>query len=350
MRVQAQKCCRVTKAPQTARTAAAADWTLLPDDITREIFARPRPSEPLYLFRVSHLCKDWLRALTDPDFLRLLHDRCVTPLLLGFLHGLDEDLFLRSHGRALFLLTKVRGHGGFNLLMWDPISGDRHLVPVPPEASRGHYPGAALVCALPGCNGCHFQVAFVANPPDCDDQDDEQMVNEAFMYSSETELWIKLNPSPDWSEAWSESFGPDCVQHDLPNTTVDDGDKGIEGEGKALELAQQLFNSGSNSIERMDFVNAVHCLSQSLDIRVGHYGKLATECATTYYIYGCALLYKARQSTDCIANVHKETATDESVKNKEYDENSNASGTNAEDAPSLEKVKSNEGRKSNEKM
>jgi hypothetical protein len=79
-----------------------------------------------------------------------------------------------------------------------------------------------------------------------------------------------------------------------------------------------------------------------LSPRVGHYGKLATECATTYYNYGCALLYKAREVTDHTRNVHKETANEESGKSEDYDENSKTSATNVEDAP-LEKVNSDEG-------
>uniref|UniRef100_A0ACD5VDA2 Uncharacterized protein n=1 Tax=Avena sativa TaxID=4498 RepID=A0ACD5VDA2_AVESA len=431
--------------------AAERDWTLLPDDITRDIFARLRPSDPLYLFRVSYLCKVWRRALTDPHFLHLLHERHVAPLPLGFLHDeRDAPTFVRTinwpfspadvperrhwkvldcrHGRALFLSMAVAEHGGFDLLVWDPISGDRRRVPVPPEASRGEYPGAALVCAAPGCNhrptcnGGHFQVAFVANPPllfDVDDPDVEEMVTRGFIYSSEMDSWIEVNSIPDLSEAfgrrtsvlvghsvylmsddliilkfdlagstlsvipspdigdspdedriilmvtedgglgvaealdgflylWSreitagnvgtwektrsldpcdlclsasgfdligfaegantifmklsdggiftfelsseqgrtvlkdaEDFycvfpvvsfyathnvlqGPGGVQHNLPNANVDDGDEGIVGEEKALELAQQQFNTGSNYIEQMDVVNTVHCLRQSL--------------------------------------------------------------------------------------
>jgi hypothetical protein len=439
--------------------AAVRDWTLLPDDITRDIFARLRPSEPLYLFQVSHLCKGWLRALTDPDFPRRLHEREVTPMPLGFLHDNDKPVpvFVRTidwpfspadvpercdwkvldyrHGRALFLSTdKVVGHGGFDLLVWDPISGDRRRVPVPPEASRGYYPGAALVCAAPGCNhrpGCNggdFRVAFVSDPPfyfygDEPNDDGGEAVMPGFIYSSEMDSWTKVNPildqyelfgrrtsvlvghsvyimsdgliifefdlaggrlsvipSPDIGKsletldvetiilmvtedgrlgmaqgldgflylwAWEttgssvgtwvktrslnscdlclsggsfESFdfigfaeganlifmrlpdgiftfelssgnvrpvlgeienvfeeieycvfpvvsfyathkvlqGPGGVQHNLPNS--------IEGT-EALELAKQLFNTGSDFIEQMDFVNAVQCLSQSLDIR-----------------------------------------------------------------------------------
>lgn len=37
-----------------------------------------------------------------------------------------------------------------------------------------------------------------------------------------------------------------------------------------------------------------------MNCRVWHFGDLAPECATTYYKYGCALLYKAQEEVDPI--------------------------------------------------
>ncbi|KAJ0981752.1 hypothetical protein J5N97_010007 [Dioscorea zingiberensis] len=62
-----------------------------------------------------------------------------------------------------------------------------------------------------------------------------------------------------------------------------------------LELAAELFDKGSKAIEDGDFVEAVDCLSRALEIRVAHYGELAPECASAYYKYGCALLFKAQE-------------------------------------------------------
>jgi len=38
---------------------------------------------------------------------------------------------------------------------------------------------------------------------------------------------------------------------------------------------------------------------------VSHYGELAPECVHTYYKYGCALLYKAQEEADPLADVPK---------------------------------------------
>lgn len=43
----------------------------------------------------------------------------------------------------------------------------------------------------------------------------------------------------------------------------------------------------------------------SLLIRVARYGELALECVTSYYKYGCALLYKAQEEADPLATVPK---------------------------------------------
>ncbi|KAM0924591.1 hypothetical protein ACQ4PT_004575 [Festuca glaucescens] len=188
--------------------AACRDWPLLPDDITRDIFARIQPDDPLYFFRVSHLCKDWRRALSDPDFARRLHERNAAPLLFGFLHDRDDDehlpTFFRTlaspfspkdvpdrrdwrvldyrHGRALFISKRDGELGRKELLIWDPMTGLQRRVPVVPQASQSSYPGAAVVCAAPGCNhrpGCNggeFQVAllFSDDDPQLDDEADEE--------------------------------------------------------------------------------------------------------------------------------------------------------------------------------
>ncbi|KAM0881296.1 hypothetical protein ACQ4PT_033036 [Festuca glaucescens] len=179
--------------------AAVPDWGRLPDDITREIFARVRPNEPLYIFQVAHLCKAWLRALSDPDFGRLLRERNVAPLPVGFLHDLKDDdgeglpTFVPTitsaffpnnvpdrrgwrvmdyrHGRGLFISTRDGDLGRKELLIWDSITGVQRRVPVAPQASKSYYPGAAVVCAVPGCNhhpvcnGGDFKVALLFSDP-----------------------------------------------------------------------------------------------------------------------------------------------------------------------------------------
>ena len=83
-----------------------------------------------------------------------------------------------------------------------------------------------------------------------------------------------------------------------------------------------------------------------LPTRTAHYGELAPECASTYFKYGCALLYKAQEETDPLGNVPKSEPNEESVKSttaKADSECSKASGSNAEDAVSSEKVGAEEG-------
>ncbi|TKW30253.1 hypothetical protein SEVIR_2G023100v4 [Setaria viridis] len=125
-----------------------------------------------------------------------------------------------------------------------------------------------------------------------------------------------------------------------------------EEEPKTLERAQELFDRGSKAIEDEDFVDAVDCLSRALEIRTAHYGELAPECASTYFKYGCALLYKAQEETDPLGNVPKSEPNEESVKSttaKADSECSKASGSNAEDAVSSGKVGAEEGESSNGK-
>jgi nuclear autoantigenic sperm protein len=67
---------------------------------------------------------------------------------------------------------------------------------------------------------------------------------------------------------------------------------------KTLEDAEALFQKGCDALKADDLVEAVDSLSRALEIRVAHFGELAPECTTTYYKYGCALLYKAQDEAD----------------------------------------------------
>ncbi|NP_001266549.2 TPR domain containing protein [Zea mays] len=125
-----------------------------------------------------------------------------------------------------------------------------------------------------------------------------------------------------------------------------------EDEPQTLERAQELFDRGSKAIEDEDFVDAVDCLSRALEIRASHYGELAPECASTYFKYGCALLYKAQEESDVLGNVPKSLPNEDSVKStatKDDSGTSKVSGTDAEDAASSEKVDAEEGHNSNGK-
>lgn len=80
--------------------------------------------------------------------------------------------------------------------------------------------------------------------------------------------------------------------------------------------------------------------------RTSHYGQLALECASTYFKYGCALLYKAQEETDPLGNVPKSAPNAESVKStasKDDSGTSKVSATSVEDAVSSEKPDAQEG-------
>lgn len=139
----------------------------------------------------------------------------------------------------------------------------------------------------------------------------------------------------------------------LPNPSEEEkAEVEEEGEGeKTLERAEELFAKGSKAIEEGDFVEAVDCLSRALEIRVERFGELAPECASTYYKYGCALLYKSQEETDPLGNVPKSAPNEDSAKSttNEGSGNSKASSSNIKDAPSSDKDGLEEGQNSNEK-
>uniref|UniRef100_A0A453BP12 Tetratricopeptide SHNi-TPR domain-containing protein n=1 Tax=Aegilops tauschii subsp. strangulata TaxID=200361 RepID=A0A453BP12_AEGTS len=128
----------------------------------------------------------------------------------------------------------------------------------------------------------------------------------------------------------------------LPNPSEEEagGEEKEWGEEKTLERAEELFDKGSKAIEEGDFVVAVDRLSRALEIRVERYGELASECASTYYKYGCALLYKSQEETDPLGNVPKSAPDEEPAKsttNKDSG-NSKASSSNVkDDDPSSDK-------------
>jgi HAT1-interacting factor 1 len=81
-------------------------------------------------------------------------------------------------------------------------------------------------------------------------------------------------------------------------------------------------------------------------IRVAHHGELAPECVSTYFKYGCALLYKAQDEADPLGNVPKSSSNKESMKsttNKDDSGSSKTPGSNTEDAPSTDKADAEEG-------
>lgn len=130
---------------------------------------------------------------------------------------------------------------------------------------------------------------------------------------------------------------------------VGEGSNGAEEGGVTGTLAEadELFEKGSKAIEDGDYNEAVDCLSRALEIRATHHGELAKECASAYYKYGCALLYKAQEETDPLGNMPDKSANAEKGKSGIVIDRSNSSksveSSTADDAPSEEQNKAAEG-------
>ncbi|RYQ80466.1 hypothetical protein Ahy_Scaffold1g106863 isoform D [Arachis hypogaea] len=73
----------------------------------------------------------------------------------------------------------------------------------------------------------------------------------------------------------------------------------------AGEASDELMEKGNTAMKENDFGEAADNFSRALEIRVSRYGELAPECVHTYYKYGCALLYKAQEEADPLADVPK---------------------------------------------
>ncbi|CAN6181449.1 unnamed protein product [Urochloa humidicola] len=177
----------------------------LVDELLGEILLRIPPEEPAHLVRAALVSKPWLRVVSDPAFRRGYRERHRRPPLLGFVHNqFDKGSIPRfvstiaspcsspalgcstwwaldsRHGRVL-----IHRFGPFDLVVWDPITGDQQHLPLP------HYPHAyctgAVLCAKAGCDhldctGGPFVVVFVGS-------DDEEGGTWASVYSSETPGW-----------------------------------------------------------------------------------------------------------------------------------------------------------------
>ncbi|KAJ1287605.1 hypothetical protein BS78_02G022800 [Paspalum vaginatum] len=159
---------------------------VLMDELVGEILLRVPPDQPKHLFRAALVCKPWLRILCDAAFLRRYRAFHCAPPLLGYLSAtcftsttsLPDFLHPRCrsdgrrtrtlpidsrHGRVL--LYVLRDDKSMDYLIWDPVTGDRHVVPVPDACCL--LEAAAVLCAAHGCAhlDCHggpFRVVLVA--------------------------------------------------------------------------------------------------------------------------------------------------------------------------------------------
>lgn len=155
----------------------------IPDELSEEILLRLPPGDPSCLVRASAVCKRWRRIVSQPNFLRRLHELHGTPPpLLGFFHSDYSKRFAARvdygpstkfvpttpsafslsipnsrkwyalnyrHGRLLFC-SKVTQEG-HDFLVWEPITGHQRILPVP-GAPKNYVMDAAVVCAADGCD------------------------------------------------------------------------------------------------------------------------------------------------------------------------------------------------------
>ncbi|KAK7367480.1 hypothetical protein VNO80_09492 [Phaseolus coccineus] len=107
------------------------------------------------------------------------------------------------------------------------------------------------------------------------------------------------------SENDKSGISVDAVTAQGVEESVSNAEASVSDPQKSLELANDLMEKGNQAIKENDFGEAADNFSRALEIRVSHYGELAPECVHTYYKYGCALLYKAQEEADPLADVPK---------------------------------------------
>ncbi|RCV09332.1 hypothetical protein SETIT_2G019000v2 [Setaria italica] len=164
----------------------------LMEELIEEILLRTPPDEPAYLMRATLVCKAWRIILFNRGFLRRYREFHKTPPLLGYLFYYNTSIVPQfvpislastfsppeayddrtcldyRHGRAIYIYARR------SYIIWDPITGDKHLIMVPATyhhsyytiMERGYYCTATVLCAVDGCDhlNCHggpFHVIFV---------------------------------------------------------------------------------------------------------------------------------------------------------------------------------------------
>ncbi|XP_028763980.1 nuclear autoantigenic sperm protein isoform X2 [Neltuma alba] len=124
------------------------------------------------------------------------------------------------------------------------------------------------------------------------------------------------------------------TNHNAAETSASASDVDCE---RSLEHADELLQQGYKAMKENDFSEAAENFSRALEIRVAKFGELAPECVHTYYKYGCALLYKAQEEADPLADVPKKegesqegSTKDGSVKNSAAESSTTSISSNAE--------------------
>ncbi|VAI42299.1 unnamed protein product [Triticum turgidum subsp. durum] len=199
--------------PHNHRRRRSSAAPLEGEDLLSEILVR-LPPLPSSLPRAFLVCERWRGIVSDARFLRRfrLHHRRNPPLLGCFVQGISPIRFEPTleapnrvpearfsfpidaahtyvilgcrHGLMLIFLWRRN-----QLLVWDPVTGDRHHLDVPPgfDNEETRIKGAVL---RPAGVAHHFQVVLVGNS-------DIQLTQAvASVYTSETGLWSNLLSAP----------------------------------------------------------------------------------------------------------------------------------------------------------
>jgi hypothetical protein len=214
------------------------------DDLLIEILLRlpPRPSS---LPRASFVCKRWRRIVADPQFLRRFRDYHREPPIIGvffkFDPELDESPFrsilnppdlipperfsprldgtdggggiwsFRScrHGRVVFTSRNRVGMCCRQVLVWDPVTGDRRFIGSPPQLEHDwskYHVQADVLCVAAGkghvhgaCHSSPFKVVLVCG---------NNHAARACVYSSETNSWGNLI---SWGNNLFWTFAPASI-------------------------------------------------------------------------------------------------------------------------------------------
>ncbi|TVU40884.1 hypothetical protein EJB05_14367, partial [Eragrostis curvula] len=188
------------------------------EDLVEEILLRLPPDEPARRVHAALVCKSWLRILRDGAFLRRYRKFHQNLYLLGYIHnglGLMSPILVstsigfpfsppavaperqwwaldcRHHRVLIFHIYEL-----VELIVWDPITDEKHHLPLPPHSDMSHSNGAVL-CAVDCCDhlNCHggpYHVVFVWTTRH-GLVGGEEHVAWASVYSSETGAWSTVN-------------------------------------------------------------------------------------------------------------------------------------------------------------
>jgi hypothetical protein len=218
--------------------ASPLPWLM--EELIQEILLRLPPQEPASLVRAALVCKPWRRLVADPCFRRRFREFHRTPPMLGFLcdhHDNPHCSLVRTtasssplqhatrsrwcpldarHGRVLLRLREPT-HNNV-LVVWDPITDVRQVLPVLPR--RAFSCTAAVLCAAGdgACDhhDCHlgsFLVVFVGTDP--------------------RNMFVCTYDSADYFAAWSEPISVQQQQH--PNDCI------YAGYSPAVLLGNELY-------------------------------------------------------------------------------------------------------------